>query len=139
MRHVIFRVEKERYGLPLSAIREVVLPPATFSRVPRAPRAVVGVMNLRGRVVTVVELRELLHLSDASSPMQKVVLLDRGRRDLGLLVTEVDGIESVEKVSPPPGHPSPSVRGITRLRGLAVTILDPEGVDGAVAALFGHK
>jgi purine-binding chemotaxis protein CheW len=97
------------------------------------------VMNLRGRVVTVVELGALLGLARGPSPLQRVVLLDRGRRDLGLLVTDVEGIESVERVNPAPGRASPVVRGVARLRGLAVTLLDPEGVDAAVVALFTHK
>ena len=54
MRHVIFLLEKERYALPLADIREVVVPPEQWSRVPRAPDAIRGVINLRGRVVTVV-------------------------------------------------------------------------------------
>ncbi|MBI3185410.1 MAG: purine-binding chemotaxis protein CheW [Myxococcales bacterium] len=136
MRHVIFRLDKERYALPLSAIREVVVPPGQFTRVPRSPPSVRGVINLRGRVVTVVELRSLLGLPEPSPASQKIVLLDRGRRDLGLLVTEVDGIESIEKVAPAPGKPAASVRGVARLKGLAVTVLDPDGVDGAVAACF---
>ena len=140
MRHVIFRVEKERYGLPLAAVREVVVPPPHFSRVPRAPPAISGVMNLRGRVVTVVELRQLLGLPDGTTPPARVVLLDRGRRDLGLLVTDVDGIEALERVTPAPGKSIPAVRGVARLKGLGVTVLDPEGLDAAVVALFSpHK
>jgi purine-binding chemotaxis protein CheW len=136
VRHVIFRVEKERYGLPLAAVREVVVPPAHFSLVPRAPPAISGVMNLRGRVVTVVELRQLLGLPDGASPSSKVVLLDRGRRDLGLLVTDVDGIEALERVTPAPGKAIPAIRGVARLKGLGVTVLDPEGLDAAVVGLF---
>lgn len=139
MRHVIFRVEKERYALPLAAVREVVVAPAMFSRVPRAPPAVRGVINLRGRVVTVVELGALLGLAEATPATAKIVLLDRGRRDLGLMVTEVDGIEPIEKISPAPGRPAAAVRGVARLKGLAVTVLDPEGVDTAVAGLFSNK
>jgi len=139
VRHVIFRVEKERYALPLASVREVVVLPGTISRVPRAPAAVRGVINLRGRVVTIVELKVLLGLPEGGSTSQKVVLLDRGRRDLGLLVTDVDGIESIEKVSPAPGQQVAAVRGVARLKGLAVTLLDPEGVDSAVAALFTNK
>ncbi len=141
MRHVIFRVEKERYGLPLAAVKEVVVPPERFTRVPRAPAAVAGVMNLRGRVVTVVELRQLLGLPDGSTPPGRVVLLERGRKDLGLLVTDVDGIEAVERVTTAPGKAIPAVRGVARLRGLAVTVLDPEGLDSAVVGLFtaAHK
>lgn len=139
MRHVIFRVEKERYALPLSAVREVVVPPEVWSRVPRAPPQVRGVINLRGRVVTVVELARLIGLAEPVTAAQKIVLLDRGRRDLGLLVTEVDGIEAIEKVGPAPGQQTGAVRGVARLKGLAVTVLDPEGVDTAVAALFNPK
>lgn len=139
MRHVVFRVEKERYALPLAAIREVVVPPGSFTRVPRAPPAIRGVMNLRGRVVTVVELRELLGLTEGQSVSQKIVMLDRGRRDLGLLVTDVDGIESLERINPAPGKHSAAVRGVARLKGWAVTVLDPEGVDGQVASLFTSK
>lgn len=137
LRHVIFRVEKERYALPLAAVREVVVPPERFSRVPRAPLAVRGVMNLRGRVVTVVELRALLGLADGGQAPQRVVLLDRGRRDLGLLVTEVDGIEPLERVGAAPGRTEPAVKGVARVGGRAVTVLDPEGLDAAVVSLFG--
>ena len=124
--------------MPLAAIREVVVPPSRFSRVPRAPKAVRGVMNLRGRVITVVELRALLKMSDGTDKGSRVVLLDRGRRDLGLLVTDVDGVESIEKVTQAPGEQVPSVKGVARVRGLAVTLLDPEGLDGAVSELFAN-
>ncbi|MBX5482660.1 MAG: chemotaxis protein CheW [Myxococcaceae bacterium] len=142
MRHVIFRLDKDRYALPLAAIREVVVPPERFTRVPRAPPVVSGVMNLRGRVVTVVELRGLLGLGpgvpvDPKLRTDRVVLLDRGRRDLGLLVSDVDGIDSIEKVTAAPGKSSPAVRGVARLRGWAVTVLDPDGVDGLVVQSFG--
>jgi purine-binding chemotaxis protein CheW len=137
LRHVIFRVEKERYSLPLSSVREVVVPPGRFTRVPRAPAAISGVMNLRGRVVTVVELRQLLGLPEGQTPPSRVVLLDRGRRDLGFLVTDVDGIEALERVSAAaPGKAALAVKGVARLKGLGVTVLDPEGLDAAVVALF---
>jgi purine-binding chemotaxis protein CheW len=140
VRHVIFRVEKERYGLPLSSVREVVVPPGRFTRVPRAPAAISGVMNLRGRVVTVVEMRQLLGLPEGQSPLSRVLLLDRGRRDLGFLVTDVDGIDALERVSAAaPGKQVPAVRGVARLKGLGVTVLDPEGLDAAVVALFTHQ
>lgn len=148
MRHVIFRLEKDRYALPLAAIREVVVPPERYTRVPRAPAVVSGVMNLRGRVVTVVDLRALLGIAAPALPADarpidpklrtdRVVLLDRGRRDLGLLVTDVDGIELIEKVTSAPGKQSSAVRGVARLRGWAVTVLDPDGVDGLVVQSFG--
>lgn len=138
-RHVIFRVDRERYALPLPAVREVVVPPARFTSVPRAPPAVRGVMNLRGRVVTVVSLAALLELPVADSGEGRVVLLDRRRRDLGLWVTDVETIEPLDRISPaPPGQPA-ALLGVARLKGWAVTVLAPDGVDEAVAALFAPR
>jgi purine-binding chemotaxis protein CheW len=136
LRHVVFRLEKDRYALPLSAIREVVVVPPRFSRVPRAPPHVKGIMNLRGRIVTVVELASLLKPGSAELKGSKIVLLDRGRRELGLLVTEVDGIEVIEKVSAAPPKAPPTVKGLARLGALALTVLEPEALDNAVAASF---
>jgi purine-binding chemotaxis protein CheW len=140
VRHVVFRLEKDRYALPLQAIREVVPTPTQFSRVPRAPRSVRGVINLRGRVVTVVSLRHLLELgSNEETPQARVLLLDRGRRELGLLVTDVESIESIENIGPVPGRAAPGVKGVARLGALAVTVLDADGLDSAVAAAFGNR
>jgi purine-binding chemotaxis protein CheW len=86
-----------------------------------------------------VELSRLLELPEPSAPAQKIVLLDRGRRDLGLLVTDVDGIEPIEKVTAAPGRQTAAVRGMARLKGLAVTVLEPEGVDAAVVELFNRN
>ncbi|MCA2979362.1 MAG: chemotaxis protein CheW [Myxococcaceae bacterium] len=137
MRHVVFRLEAFRYALPLGAVREVVVAPERWTRVPRAPRVVRGVMNLRGRVVPVVDLRELL---DAPRPAAggpgRVVLLDRGRAELGLLVSDVDGVEPLELAGPPPPRASLVVKGLARLGVLPVTVLDPDALDAAVARAF---
>jgi purine-binding chemotaxis protein CheW len=141
VRHVVFRLERDRYALPLSAIREVVAAPSHYTRVPRAPPVLRGVVNLRGRVVPVVDLRALLEPSlgatSPQSPSLRIVLLEMGRRDLGLLVTEVDGIESIDKVAAAPPRTGPStVKGLARLGALAITVLDAEGLDAAVARFF---
>jgi purine-binding chemotaxis protein CheW len=137
VRHVLFRLEKDRYALPLDAVREVVVAPGRFTRVPHAGAAVKGVMTLRGRVVPVVDLAKLLTVPGEEAGA-KVVLLELNRRDLGLLVTDVEGIEPIEKVGPQP-RPSRMVRGVTRVGALSVTVLDVEGLDSAVAASFGNR
>lgn len=134
MRHVVFRLEKDRYALPLDSVREVVIAPERYSLVPHAGPAVCGVTTLRGRVVPVVDLTKLLSL-DATSAGAKVVLLELSRRELGLLVTEVEGIEAIDKVSPAP-RPSRAVKGVARVGPLTVTVLDVEGLDEAVTHSF---
>ncbi len=143
-RHLLFRIEREQYALPLYAVREVVVP-AALSRVPRSPDAVLGIMNLRGRIVTVVDARVLFALGAPAAaepaPQGKLVILDRGRRDLGLLVGEVEGIVLVGEIAPVAGGGS-AVRGVatfavnggTRL----ATVLDADALDAQVASLFGE-
>lgn len=135
-RHVVFRVESGRYALPLSSVREVVVTPELFTRVPRAPAAVTGVINLRGRVVTVVDLRPVLGLGTAFSPAPKLLLLDQGRRDLALGVSEVEGIEQLERLVTGVPDPTGLLQGVARLGAGEVQVLDSEALDARVAGLF---
>jgi len=132
-RHVVFRLGEERYGLALTAVREVVVTPDVFTRVPRAPPAVSGVCNLRGRVVTVVDLQKLLGLTAGQEAATKLLVLDRGRRDLALGVSDVEGIEGLEVPSTPA---TGLVRGVARLGAVKVQVLDVEELDARVTGLF---
>jgi len=117
----------------------VANPQLPFARVPRAPAAVRGAMNLRGRVVAVVELAPLLGLPSPPLPdgQGQVLLLDRDRRTLGLLV---DGVLGVEPVGAPerPAADGP-VRGRTSVGGAPVSLLDADAVARAAGALFGDR
>ena len=94
MRHVLFRLGDKRFALPLAVIREVVLPPSEWTRVPKAPPFVEGVFNLRGRVVLGVGLGGLLRHDVTHSSQQRLLILERGKRDVGFLVDGVEGIET---------------------------------------------
>jgi purine-binding chemotaxis protein CheW len=135
-RHVVFRVEGALYALPLAAVREVVVAPEGFSRVPRAPAAVTGVVNLRGRVVTVVDLRPVLGFAESTVKAAKLLLLDRGRRDLALSVSDVEGIEQLEPLAAVAEETTGLVRGVAQLGAARVQVLDAERLDARVAGLF---
>jgi purine-binding chemotaxis protein CheW len=137
MRHVVFRVAAERYALPLEAVREVVLPQPPFARVPRVSEAVPGVMNLRGRVVAVVDLAALVGLP--AQPLREgsgqVLVLDQGKRAVGVLIAGVQGVEELE---PPAGDGRTLVRGVVAAGTSAVTVLSPEALFQAAVDLFGE-
>jgi purine-binding chemotaxis protein CheW len=126
-RHVLFRVARERYALPLEAVREVVLPQPPFALVPRTGGAVRGVMNLRGRVVAVIDLAELMGLEPRAlaAGHGQVIILERDKRALGLLI-EAE-----------PGGASGVVRGVASASMGAVTVLAPDALAAAAVALFG--
>ncbi len=137
LRHVLFRVGGERFALPLESIREVVNPQPPFARVPRAPDSVRGAMNLRGRVVAVVDLAPLVGLPPQPPEGGQVVVLDRERRALGFLI---EGVLGVERLEPPePGAAGAVVRGVASVRGLPVTVLDPDSLAAQSRDLFGAR
>jgi purine-binding chemotaxis protein CheW len=84
-----FIVGKERYALPLSSIREI-LRPLPLTEVPRAPRAVMGVVSVRGTVTTLVDLRKRLNVdAPEPNPTNRILLCDQGNEVMGLFVDAV--------------------------------------------------
>jgi purine-binding chemotaxis protein CheW len=138
VRHVVFRVASERYALPLSAVREVVVPQPPFARVPRSSEAVRGVMNLRGRVVAVVDLASLVGLppQPLEAAAGHVLILDRGKRALGFLVGAVLGVETI---AAPADGAGGIVRGVAPAAGGAVTLLGADALTGEAERLFGAR
>jgi purine-binding chemotaxis protein CheW len=138
-RMVLFRAGGERFAIPLEAVREVVVPQPPFARVPRAGAAVRGAMNLRGRVVAVVEVAPLVGLAaDALAPGQgHVLVLDKERRGLGLLVASVLGVEPLAFGGE--AEPGRLARGVADVGGAPVTVLDPDVLEERASAEFGER
>jgi purine-binding chemotaxis protein CheW len=138
VRHVVFRVGRERYALALDAVREVVVPHPPFARVPRTSDAVRGVMNLRGRVVAVVDLAALVGLAAQrlEAPGGHVLILEHGKRALGFLIGGVLGVEAI----PPPSDAGQGlVRGVAQASGGAVTLLGAEALAAEATRLFSAR
>jgi purine-binding chemotaxis protein CheW len=138
VRHVVFRAGGERFALPLDAVREVVLPQPPFARVPRCGPAVRGAMNLRGRVVAVVDLALLLGLRAAPGERDgHVIVLEAARPGLGLLVAGVAGAELL--TVPDGGFPAGGAVavGLAAASAGAATLLDARELARAAEAHFG--
>ena len=136
---MLFRAGGERFALPLASVSEVATPQPPFARVPRSAEAVRGAMNLRGRVVAVVDPAPLLGLPPQSLRVGQgqVLVLDRDRRVLGFLVEGVLGVEAVDAPErPAEGAP---VRGLATVKGAPVAVLDPDALAREAARLFGGR
>jgi purine-binding chemotaxis protein CheW len=90
--HVRVRVADEHYALPVADVLEVA-ELGDVTPVPGAGPAVLGVRNLRGQVLPVVDLAKLIGLP-ASQPCRMVVA-EHGDRKAGLAVDSVDGVEQL--------------------------------------------
>ncbi|MDQ3031303.1 MAG: chemotaxis protein CheW [Myxococcota bacterium] len=80
---------KERMGLPLESVQEI-LKPTAVTHVPRAPHDVVGILSVRGRITTVLDLRRRLSMSREAPTRHTRILLVKGREEvMGIVVDAV--------------------------------------------------
>ncbi len=86
----------EVYGFPLSAVREILVPPP-LTEVPRAPQHILGVITVRGQIITVIDLPKMLHLeAEQDDPCGRVLLVDNGEELIGVAVDRVIQVHRME-------------------------------------------
>jgi purine-binding chemotaxis protein CheW len=95
---VIFRLDKEEFGAPIASVQEIVRVPENLIRVPQAPSFVEGVINLRGMVLPVIDLRRRLGLNqvERSDRQRIMVFLISGVRT-GFIVDQVAEVLRIPK------------------------------------------
>ena len=93
-RSLVFRVAGRAYACDVSAVREVV-PLERFTRLPGAPLAILGLVNVRGVIVTIVNAAAVLHPTDAARPLSMVLIVDAGMRGVGLAVERVADVRTL--------------------------------------------
>src|SRR5450755_4064463 len=129
--HIVgFQIGRETYGLPIAALHEIVRVPE-ITAVPDAPDYMEGVINLRGKIVSVIDLRKRLGIKDAvSGKRNRILVVEHEGRLCGLMV---DSASEVFKI--PAGDIQPStavfqesgqncVTGLGRFRGRLIVLLD---------------
>jgi len=94
LRLLLWRAGATRCAAPIERLREV-LPALPLTPLPGAPPAVLGVANVRGTLVTVVDCRRLLGESDRAVP-DATVLVDLGGKAVGLAVDSVEDLVEVD-------------------------------------------
>jgi purine-binding chemotaxis protein CheW len=125
-RALLFRVGERTYGIELGPVREIVgwRPP---TRLPGSPPHVQGLINLRGTIVTVVDLRRRLDPSQPPIQEGSVVLVSHGADGEGLAGVAVEQVLDVVTLSGvvDDGDASdPVVRGLGRLGEQVVIMVD---------------
>jgi chemotaxis signal transduction protein len=94
---LVFRLGADRYGIPVSSVREV-LPQARIAPVPDAPASVAGLIQVRGEIRPVYDLRERLQMpAPAPQPAEQgetVIVLSAAGTDFGIRVDAAEEIRS---------------------------------------------
>jgi purine-binding chemotaxis protein CheW len=111
------RLGTEDYGIDTTQVREIVRM-REITPIPRQPRYVEGVMNIRGEIIPVVNLKRRFGLQENGSKHRHIVIVESAKGPVGMLV---DSVSEVIRVPAQQIHPSPQVtKGIEGeyLRGI---------------------
>lgn len=134
-KYLTFKLGRECYGFPVLKIREIIRY-VTPTQMPQLPEHVKGVINLRGKIIPVVDLRlKFGFLADVTGEQICIVVVQiasaSGRPTVMGMV--VDGVEEVVQVSAQEIEPAPNfgtglnmnyILGMAKIRGTVKTLLD---------------
>jgi len=97
---VIFRLDKEEFGAPIASVQEIVRVPEALVRVPQAPAFVEGVINLRGSVLPVIDLRLRLGLQQVErTDRQRIMVFLISDVRTGFIVDQVAEVLKIPKAA----------------------------------------
>jgi purine-binding chemotaxis protein CheW len=127
---VSFRLGDEEYGVDIMTVQEIILV-GCITQVPEVPEHVLGVINLRGNVIPILNLRRRFGLPERSAnEATRIVVMNLHGRTVGVVV---DGVSEVlrltpEEISPPPaslaGVGKDYVLGLARRKDRLLILLD---------------
>lgn len=139
---VVFSLGSEEYGLPIRSVQEVIRY--------QQPRAVastdgtlLGVINLRGRIVPVHDVRSVLGVggdTDGDSEGEKIVLINVGNTMAGVVVDDVSEVLTVDtaEFEDLPASGNPIVEGVVKSGDRLIILLDPAALTGLAGGNAGE-
>lgn len=128
-RFLCFNLGEEEFALPLLTVREVIGTPK-ISKVPQSASHFLGIMDLRGLIISVVDLRIKFNLKPTVSDETTIIILDMQGYNLGIMVDQVNAVielgatEISEKPSLNSSKLNEAVKGIFRKDNRLVLIIE---------------
>lgn len=137
-KQLIFTLNNGYYGFPILTVKEVI-GMVTTVHIPHVPSFIKGVINLRGKILPVMDLRIKFGMPEESYNERTCIvivetLIHKEKRQLGIVV---DGISEVidinpDEIEPPPEYDEKEdcgfLKGIAKLKGKVVMLLDVEQI-----------
>jgi purine-binding chemotaxis protein CheW len=140
MQLVVFRIGNEEYGADISQIREIIRP-GDITSIPQAPDYVHGIINLRGQVTTIVNLRRRLNMQDREADAQtRIVVVEADKGAVGMMVDSVTEVKYVKGSQIEPfsgilaaGREQNYILGVCKLKDNLLILIDLKKVMEGVA------
>jgi purine-binding chemotaxis protein CheW len=138
-KHMTFKLGAEEYGLEILKVKEII-GLMEITRVPRVNDFIRGVINLRGKVIPVIDLRLKFGMEKTTATDQTVIIvvqlnLNGGELTMGILVDEVLEVLTLdgEQIEPPPNFGTDAfdlefILGVGKAEGRVIFLLDIDRV-----------
>ncbi|HEX3918336.1 MAG TPA: chemotaxis protein CheW [Caulobacteraceae bacterium] len=131
---IIFTLGDEEYGLPIAAVDEIVRLPDRLTRAPRAPAFIEGVINLRGRVLPVIDQRRRFHApGESAAARRRLIVTTLDERPVAFVVDKVTEVLSApsERIAPAPSLTADGAQLFDRvvtleMDGRMILLIDPK-------------
>lgn len=127
---VTFSIGEEEFGVDILKVQEIIRT-MEITRVPRAPEFVEGVINLRGKVIPIIDLRRRFKLADrAHDKHTRIIVIEISSMVVGFVVDSVSEVLRIPSntVEPPPpvvsGMDSEYISGVGKLEDRLLILLD---------------
>lgn len=127
---VIFRLGPEEYGVEILETQEII-EKRDLTRVPNAPEFVDGIINLRGEILPIIDLKKRFDLEvEREIEEQRVVVVEVDGNKVGMIVDEVKEVLNIskEQVDPPPkiagGINKEYLEGVVKLKDRLLVLLN---------------
>ncbi|WP_141733328.1 chemotaxis protein CheW [Oligoflexus tunisiensis] len=92
-KYLCFSLGREEFAIPLLVVKEVIAVPE-ITPVPFSPPYFLGIMNLRGQVISVLDLRLKLAIKPSQSSETAIIICDLGSMSLGVVVDSINRVEA---------------------------------------------
>ena len=95
-RYLTFFVEDEQYGIDISKIKEIIAP-INITHIPKTPDYVKGVINLRGSIIPVVDIRLKFDMQEREIDMNTAIIIyEVNKASIGFIVDQVEDVLSID-------------------------------------------
>jgi purine-binding chemotaxis protein CheW len=128
-RYLSFALGPEEYAIPLLSVKEVIAMPE-FTPIPYSPAYFLGIMNLRGQVISVLDLRSKMGIKSQNTAETSVIICDLSPLVLGVVVDSINSVlaPNESEISPRPdvqnGKNMEYITGVFRKEKNLVLFLD---------------
>lgn len=127
---VVFSLASEEYGVPITQVQEIIRKPE-ITRIPGMPDFIDGVINLRGKIIPVIDLRKRFKLEQKeATDKTRAVVADAANQTIGLVVDSVSEVVNLPKSQIDPIPPSIAsidaeyLSGVGKMEKRIVILLD---------------